>query len=165
MITKGKWYRNAAGVAFYCVKGGARVELRSDYKENGSYMRTVTAPNSPKYTEIPAPSYAPCVDVWSVRGVTRFMGHEGPCSQATLLLNGCKVGTISDDQWGGPMSVDILGRATHEKFTADAKEFARRYRQDTFEPEGYLGGYLMDGKVDGMSPEIYTAIYWKSLVG
>lgn len=43
----------------------------------------------------------------SIKNLKSFMGHEGPCLQGNIYIDGKKVGFWSQDSWGGPDTFDF----------------------------------------------------------
>lgn len=66
-----------------------------------------------------------------IKTYTTFKGHDGqPLRQATVYMDGKKIGMISEDAWGGPMNINVKNYvevekrlfeyASHEKFAMHA---------------------------------------------
>ncbi|PGU51825.1 hypothetical protein [Bacillus cereus] len=66
-----------------------------------------------------------------IKTYTTFKGHDGqPLRQATVYMDGKKIGSISEDAWGGPMNINLKNYvevekrlfeyASHEKFAMHA---------------------------------------------
>lgn len=58
---------------------------------------------------------------YSLGSIKAFRGHEGEtCLQGTILKDGKKVGSWSEDSWGGPMLFTFQSDAIRQDFKAEA---------------------------------------------
>ena len=79
------------------------------------------------------------IGAFTIGSIKAFTGHEGEtCLQGTILRDGKKVGTWSEDSWGGPHQFTFIDKATETAFTqaADAHPISVEFNAEMREKHG-----------------------------
>ena len=77
------------------------------------------------------------IGVFAIGTIKAFRGHEGEtCLQGTILKDGKKVATWSEDAWGGPHQFHFASKKDHEEFNVAANqhpialEFVKEFEEE-----------------------------------
>lgn len=84
------------------------------------------------------------------KNVKKFSGHDGECYQGNLYLNGKKIGSQSQDSWGGPDDFDFTTEEAEKEF----KKIVETYYCENLEKNYYH--MTMEEFISGKQPEIVS---------
>ena len=90
--------------------------------------------------------------MFELKGLKQFKGHEGePLMQSNIYFNGKKVGSWSDDSWGGEMRIIFENKDIQDKFV----EFSKDILKATLDYEGNPYNVATMDTHDIMSSALY----------